>query len=103
MEGPQDAFEFESAVDNAVLSYANRKFELRVAYLETFMHLELASCDRRKLRKCLAPDCATPYFVARHLGQRYCDEKCAKWAQSKWKKEWWAVHGNKWRKEHSNS
>ena len=100
MEAPH-TFEFETAVNNAVLSYVNRRFELRVDCLRAFLELELASCDRKRLRKCEAPECSTPYFVARHLRQKYCSDKCAEWAQKSWKKKWWEEHGEEWRRNHA--
>jgi len=100
MEDPHH-FEFQSCVDDALLSYVNGRFEFRADCLDTFLILELASCERRRLRKCAAPDCDTPYFVARHLRQKYCSDKCALWAQKIWKKNWWEEHGKEWRREHA--
>jgi len=100
MEDPH-SFELEETMNNAVLSYVNRRFEFRPDWLITFMELELASCDRKRLRKCAAPDCDSPYFVARHLRQKYCSDKCAQWAQKTWKKKWWEEHGDEWRHAHA--
>ncbi len=66
-----------------------------------FLTLDLHSCPHERLRKCLRPDCATPYFIAAHLGQRYCNEICAQWAQRKWKLEWWNRNKGKGRKQNS--
>jgi hypothetical protein len=93
-------FGFKSIINNAMFSYENRTFEFRVDQLATFLQIELAACDRRRLRKCLAEDCEAPYFVARHLRQRYCSDPCAIWAQRQWKKNWWKEKGAEWRKEH---
>ena len=47
-----------------------------------------------KLRRCAKPGCDQQiYFIAQHGKSRYCSEICAKWAQSEWKKEWWADKG----------
>lgn len=50
-----------------------------------------------RLRICLRPNCTHPYFAARHLKQTYCSDECARWGQKKWKKQWWAEHGEDWR------
>ncbi len=93
-------FAFRSVIDNAVLSYESRSFEFRVSQLATFLEIELATCDRRRLRKCLAPSCEAPYFIARHLRGRYCSDLCAAWAQRQSKKKWWEERGPEWRKKH---
>ena len=62
---------------------------------------DLFSCPRERLKKCCRPDCLTPYFIAHHLGQRFCCDVCAAWAQRKLKQQWWAEHGDEWRKAKS--
>jgi hypothetical protein len=49
-------------------------------------------------KMCGNPDCPDPYFVAKRAGQRYCRDKCAELFQKEWKREWWAKHGNAWRR-----
>ncbi len=96
-------FRFKCVIDGASFSYKNSRFEFRVDQLATFLYIEMASCDRRRLRKCLADGCKAPYFVARHLGQRYCCNNCATWAQREFKKNWWKEKGAEWRKQHPRS
>jgi hypothetical protein len=66
--------------------------------LESFLRLEACCLPLERLRVCARPDCQNPYFVARHLRQNYCDERCAEWGQRQWKQKWWAEHGDEWRK-----
>lgn len=51
-----------------------------------------------RLRKCHRPDCKARYFIATHLRQNHCSEVCAQWAQSQYKRDWWAHRGPEWRK-----
>ncbi len=80
------------------LAYEHGRFEFRTPILEVFLRLELLSCSPQRLKKCGKPGCETPYFVARHLGQIFCNDNCAKWAQAQHKKKWWEEHGSEWRK-----
>lgn len=67
--------------------------------LYTFLYMDLVTCEAKRLRICKRTDCPHPYFVASHLKQRFCDEKCAQWGQREWKKQWWTEHGAAWRKQ----
>ena len=69
----------------------------RAANLMEYMNLSFWACPKERRRKCIRPDCPHPYFIARHLKQNYCSEICAKWAQARWKREWWSQHGKTWR------
>jgi hypothetical protein len=71
--------------------------EYKTQSLFRLISLELASIPFERLRKCACPDCRTPYFVATHLGQKYCSDTCAQWAQREWKKAWWDSRGADWR------
>lgn len=75
------------------------KLTYTAASLGEFLQLDLFSCPVERLRRCLKPDCHSPYFIARHLKQKYCSDECSKWAQSIWKKGWWRQRGKKWRSE----
>src|SRR5208337_1072586 len=56
--------------------------------------------EGKKLRRCLKPDCdCRPYFIADHGRQQYCSENCAAWAQTQFKKKWWAKEGPHWREQ----
>jgi hypothetical protein len=48
-------------------------------------------------RKCLNPECPSPFFFARRRKQKYCSEVCAMPAQRDSKRRWWREHGNQWR------
>jgi len=70
----------------------------QVPCLREFLHLELFSGPRERLRKCPNPDCKTPYFVAENLKQHCCSDFCKRWAQRQAKRLWWGDHGESWRK-----
>lgn len=65
--------------------------------LYEFLYVDLVTCEAKRLRFCKRPGCPHPYFIARHLKQRFCDERCAEWGQREWKKQWWNKHGDSWR------
>lgn len=69
----------------------------RVKSLFRFIWIEFHCIPLDRLRKCRAGDCTTPYFVAKHLGQRYCSDICARSGQREWKKNWWKKRGAAWR------
>jgi len=71
--------------------------------LYTFLYLDLVTCEAKRLRVCKRTTCPHPYFIARHLKQQFCDEKCAQWGQRQWKKSWWEKHGAAWRQERRES
>lgn len=73
------------------------KLEYKTQSLFRLLSMEFASIPFERLRKCRCPNCQTPYFVASHLGQQYCGEECARWAQREWKKQWWNDRGADWR------
>jgi hypothetical protein len=73
------------------------KLEYKAQSLFRLLWLEFASIPLERLRKCVRPRCQTPYFVAMHLGQRYCSDTCSRWAQREWKKAWWNSRGADWR------
>jgi hypothetical protein len=50
------------------------------------------------IRYCGGPECPAPFFIARRRSQRYCSDACAKPAQRKAKRDWWARNGKKWRR-----
>jgi hypothetical protein len=62
-------------------------------------YTEIAECEARRFRKCKRGDCPHPYFIAGHLKQKFCCEKCAEWGQRQWKTAWWREHGESWRRE----
>jgi hypothetical protein len=86
-----------SEKNSGVWSFWDQQLTYRAANLGEFLYLDLFSCPVERLRKCLRPDCPNPYFIARHLKQKYCRESCANWAQTVWKKQWWQKNGKKWR------
>jgi hypothetical protein len=77
------------------------KLEYRVNSLYRFLLMEFHSIPWERLKKCRRSDCKTPYFVANHLGQRYCSDVCGYSAQREWKKSWWEKSGVAWRNKRS--
>jgi len=71
---------------NAV-EFRNRWLHFRCGTLWTFMTFELLS-QPEKVRLCLRPNCAHPYFVAQHGKEQYCSTDCANWSQAQLKKYW---------------
>jgi len=78
-----------------VLTGSGLKF--KAANLLRLLFFSLDGVPVERLRLCMRPNCTHPYFLARHLKQNYCSDECARWGQRKWKKQWWAEHGNDWR------
>jgi hypothetical protein len=76
-----------------------RGLEYRTGSLFRLLWMELISIPIVRLRKCLQLDCQTPFFVATHLGQKYCSKQCAHRAQREWKRDWWRERGADWRRE----
>jgi hypothetical protein len=78
-------------------TYSNSQLEYQAGSILRFLFLDLLSCQRERLRKCVRPGCDHPYFVAaRDLRQTYCSQPCSAWAQREWKRKWWAEHGRDW-------
>ena len=69
------------------------------ATLYRLLYLELLATPPERLRKCPRQDCKTPYFIARHLRERYCSRKCAAGAQRQSKLRWWRATGEPRRQE----
>ncbi len=64
----------------------------RAVNLFMYLYMDLVTCEAKRLRICKRADCPTPYFIASHLKQRFCSDKCAEWGQREWKKQWWTEH-----------
>jgi hypothetical protein len=79
------------------LVYVGRHLTYRTGTVFRFLVLDLLSRDPARLRKCKRPDCEHPYFVARHLNQQFCSDRCAAWGQREWKRLWWNQRGKQWR------
>jgi hypothetical protein len=58
------------------------------------------SSECSRFAYCANKDCPHPYFLRERRTQRYCSEDCAEPAQKKFKRDWWAEHGDKWRRKH---
>jgi hypothetical protein len=80
-------------------TYLDGSLSFRAASLWEYLLLSLMASPQNQVRRCAQPDCEHPYFVARHPKQNYCSTPCARWGQSKWKRNWWTEHGKTWRKE----
>lgn len=67
--------------------------------LERFLRFQFLSLPLGRSRICRRPDCGTPFFIAKYQRQNFCSDLCAQWGQRQWKKNWWAEHGEAWRKQ----
>lgn len=65
--------------------------------LYMFLYMDLVTCEAKRLRTCKRFDCPNPYFIAGHLRQKFCSDRCAQWGQRQWKAAWWKAHGTSWR------
>jgi hypothetical protein len=88
---------------HGAMAYESGRLVYWTYTLYSFLQMDLATCPVERLRICLRPNCAQPYFIAHHLGQRYCSQLCAGWVQREWKKKWWAENGSRWRKKYVKS
>jgi len=94
---------WEMPRDHGAMSYENGHLFYYTYTLFSFLCLDLVTCPVERLRVCERPDCFQPYFIAHHLGQKYCSHLCAGWVQKQWKNKWWAEHGSQWRKKRKKS
>jgi hypothetical protein len=67
--------------------------------LFVYLYMDLVTCEAKRLRMCKRPNCPTPYFIASHLKQQFCNDVCAQWGQRELKKQWWVEHGTAWRQQ----
>lgn len=74
------------------------ELSFRASSLGRYLRLELHAIGVERARLCRRPDCETPYFIAGHLGQRYCSEPCAAFGQKAAKRTWWHEKGHAERK-----
>jgi hypothetical protein len=84
---------------SGTLAYRNGWLTYTAANLYVYLYMDLVTCEAKRLRICKRADCPNPYFIAHHLKQRFCSDKCAQWGQREWKKQWWNEHGQSWRKQ----
>lgn len=87
---PKEGDEFDRKPDGLVY---------RVDTLHRMLRLQLLATPSNRLKKCLRPGCTAPYFIARHLGQRYCTPDCSRWAQRQLKRRWWDQKGRALRQQ----
>ncbi len=85
-----------------VWTYPKVGLSYQAATLWRFLIFNLLACPRERLRTCARPECDSRFFVARHLKQSYCTDRCAAWARKQWKLRWWKEHGPKWRARRQN-
>src|ERR1700687_4361497 len=53
----------------------------RAVNLFVYLYMDLVTWKTKRLRMCKRADCPTPFFIASHLKQRFCSDKCAEWGQ----------------------
>ena len=76
------------------------KLSFRTSTLYRLLVLGLYSRSSMALKKCGNPECDSSYFLCKERRkQTYCSDLCARWAQKKWKREWWNKHGARRRRE----
>jgi hypothetical protein len=88
---------------NGTLAFQSGWLTYTAANLFVYLCMDLVTCEAKRLKICKRADCPNPYFIARHLKQRFCSDKCAEWGQREWKKQWWTEHGAAWRQERKES
>ena len=71
-------------LEGSAIEIRKRWLDFRCTDLWIFMSLELLAAPE-KLRFCLRPGCAHPYFIAQHGKERYCSTDCANWSQTQLK------------------
>lgn len=69
----------------------------QVADLYRLLLLELYSISRQRVRKCKHANCTQPYFIAEHLGRKYC-LKCREVARRETKRKSWVRNNHRWAK-----
>lgn len=67
--------------------------------LSRYLRFELQSIGTERVRLCARPQCVNPYFIAGHLGRRYCSQDCLDLVQKAKKLEWWNKTGDKVRRK----
>jgi hypothetical protein len=82
---------------SGTLAFRNGWLTYTAPNLYVYLYMDLVTCEAQRLRICKRADCPHPYFIARHLKQRFCTERCGEWGQREWKKQWWTEHGTAWR------
>jgi hypothetical protein len=95
--------DWEMSSDDGDLACENRQLVYRARTLFLFFCMDLVTRPVDQMKMCGCPECPTPFFIARHLRQRFCSEKCAGWGQRQLKKEWWAQYGESWRRERAKT
>jgi hypothetical protein len=88
---------------SGTLAYRNGWLTYTAPNLYVFLYMDLVTSEAKRLRVCKRLDCPNAYFIARHLKQRFCSDKCAEWGQREWKKQWWTEHGAAWRQQRKES
>lgn len=92
-------FRLQSLLDRDIDIYQDGDRTLQAPSPHAPIHqaLHFVRQNFSKLRKCKNADCRHPLFVA--VGkQRFCSSDCADVEQKMHKKNWWAEHGEEWRR-----
>lgn len=94
---------WEMSPDDGNLAYDNRQLVYRARNLLVFLGVDLVTLPVERMKVCGRPDCPAPFFITRHLRQRFCSEECSGWAQRQMKRRWWAKKGRTWRKNRAKT
>jgi hypothetical protein len=75
--------------DQLAFDFAGRRLIYHAATLKDYLELDLLSLPHDRLKVCVLQGCPHPYFLARHLRQKYCSEPCAWRGLRKAKLDWY--------------
>jgi len=73
----------------------NDRVDLAISDFWLFIQCRMWALPPERMKTCKRPadqGCDTPYFIATHLRQDYCSDKCAHWGLKGAKREWWRQH-----------
>lgn len=90
--------DWEMSPKDGNLAYEGRKLVYKARTLFLFLCIDLVTRPVHQMKICRYPDCPTPFFAARHLGQRFCCTTCSAWGQLMAKRKSWAKNGRRWRR-----
>jgi hypothetical protein len=94
---------WEMLPDDGYLAYENRQLIYRARTLLVFLGIDLVTLPLERMRVCVSPDCPAPFFITRHMRQRFCSEECSGWGQRQAKQRWWKKSGPKWRRKRAKT
>jgi hypothetical protein len=94
---------WEMSPDDGNLACESRQLVYRARTLLVFLGIDLVTLPVEHMKVCGRPDCPAPFFITRHLRQRFCSEECAGWGQRQAKNKWWRESGPAWRERRAKT